>query len=82
MAQAVVSANCGYSDRLRLLQQAVPLLMELRELPAAHAHHLMVEAIRSNVLPRSRLPKVVDVWEERLIGIGLLLLPMCRVLQE
>jgi hypothetical protein len=28
------------------------------------AHHLMVEAIRSNVLPASRLPKVIQAWEE------------------
>ena len=30
----------------------------------AHAHHLMVVAIRQNVLPASRLPKVVEAWEE------------------
>lgn len=28
------------------------------------AHHLMVEAIRANVLPASRLPKVIEAWEE------------------
>ena len=28
------------------------------------AHHLMVEAIRSNVLPASRLPLVIEAWEE------------------
>ncbi len=38
--------------------------MKVRELPAAHAHHLMVEAIRANVLPASRLPKVLESWEE------------------
>ena len=38
--------------------------MKVRELPQAHAHHLMVEAIRSNVLPASRLPKVIEAWEE------------------
>lgn len=37
--------------------------MKVRELPPAHAHHLMVEAIRSNVLPASRLPKVLEAWE-------------------
>lgn len=28
------------------------------------AHPLMVEAIRSNVMPASRLPKVIEAWEE------------------
>jgi hypothetical protein len=35
-----------------------------RDLPPAHAHHLIVEAIRANVLPASRLPKVLGAWEE------------------
>ncbi len=38
--------------------------MKALELPAAHAHHLMVEAIRAQVLPASRLPKVIEAWEE------------------
>jgi len=38
--------------------------MKVRELPPAHAHHLMVEAIRANVLPASRLPKVIEAWDE------------------
>ncbi|OFV84717.1 MAG: hypothetical protein A2W26_13650 [Acidobacteria bacterium RBG_16_64_8] len=38
--------------------------MKVCELPPAHAHHLMVEAIRANVLPASRLPKVLEAWEE------------------
>ena len=38
--------------------------MKVRELPPAHAHHLMVEAIRAGVLPASRLPKVIEAWEE------------------
>lgn len=38
--------------------------MKVRELPPAHAHHLMVEVIRANVLPASRLPKVLEAWEE------------------
>ena len=38
--------------------------MKVRELPPAHAHHLMVEAIRADVLPASRLPKVIEAWEE------------------
>ena len=38
--------------------------MKVRELPPAHAHHLMVEAIRGGVLPASRLPKVLEAWDE------------------
>ncbi len=38
--------------------------MKVRELPPTHAHHLMVEAIRANVLPASRLPKVIEAWDE------------------
>lgn len=38
--------------------------MKGRELIPAQAHHLMVEAIRANVLPASRLPKVIEAWEE------------------
>ena len=38
--------------------------MKIRELPPAHAHHLMVEAVKANVLPASRLPKVIEAWEE------------------
>jgi hypothetical protein len=38
--------------------------MKTRELPPAHAHHLMIEAIRASVLPASRLPKVIEAWEE------------------
>ena len=38
--------------------------MKVRDLPPAHAHHLMVEAIRANVLPASRLPKVIEAWDE------------------
>lgn len=37
--------------------------MRVRELPPAHAHHLMVEAVRRNVLPASRLPKVIESWD-------------------
>ncbi len=28
------------------------------------AHHLMVEAVRKNVLPASRLPKLIEAWEQ------------------
>ena len=38
--------------------------MKVRELPTAHAHHLMVEAVKGNVVPASRLPKVIEAWEE------------------
>ena len=38
--------------------------MKVRELPPAHAHDLMVGAIRANVLQASRLPKVIEAWEE------------------
>jgi hypothetical protein len=37
--------------------------MKVRELPPAHAHHLMVEAIRANVIPASWLPKVIAAWD-------------------
>lgn len=37
--------------------------MKVRELPPAHAHHLMVEAVKASVVPASRLPKVIDAWE-------------------
>ena len=36
---------------------------KVHELQPAHAHHLMIEAIRANVLPASRLPKVLEAWE-------------------
>jgi hypothetical protein len=38
--------------------------MKVRELPPAHAHHLMVEAVKANVLSASRLPKVIEAWDE------------------
>lgn len=38
--------------------------MRVRELPPAHAHHLMVEAIKGNVVPASRLPKVIESWDD------------------
>ena len=38
--------------------------MKVRELPPAHAHHLMVEAVKANVVPASRLPKVIEAWEK------------------
>src|SRR5213593_872045 len=38
--------------------------MKIRELPPAHAHHLMIEAVRANALPASRLAKVIEAWDE------------------
>jgi uncharacterized protein DUF932 len=38
--------------------------MKARELPPTYAHHLMVEAVKGNVVPASRLPKVIEVWDE------------------
>ncbi len=38
--------------------------MKVRELSPAQAHHLMVEAVKAIILPASRLPKVIEAWEE------------------
>lgn len=38
--------------------------MKARELTLEMADHLMVEAVRKNVLPASHLPKVLDAWEK------------------
>jgi hypothetical protein len=38
--------------------------MKLRDLPPATAHHLMVEAVKARILPASRLPKIIEAWEE------------------
>ena len=38
--------------------------MKAEVLGPHRAHHLMVEAIRVSVLPASRLPKVIEAWEE------------------
>ena len=37
--------------------------MKVRELPPAHAHHLMVVAMKAKVVAASRLPKVLEAWE-------------------
>lgn len=37
--------------------------MKVLPMPQERAHHLMVEAVRANVLPASRLPKVIEAWE-------------------
>ena len=36
---------------------------KVRDLQAAHAHHLIVEAVKANVVPASRLPKVIEALE-------------------
>jgi hypothetical protein len=38
--------------------------MKAEVLGPHRAHHLMVEAVRANVLPASRLPKVIEAWEK------------------
>ncbi len=38
--------------------------MKERDLTPETADHLMVEAVRRNVLPASNLPKVIDTWEK------------------
>ncbi len=38
--------------------------MKERELSPETADHLMVEAVRRNVLPASNLPKVIEAWEK------------------
>jgi hypothetical protein len=39
-------------------------LMKAAELDRATAHHLMMMVVRSGALPASRLPKVVEAWDE------------------
>jgi len=38
--------------------------MKVLPVSEERAHHLMVEAVRASVLPASRLPKVIEAWEE------------------
>jgi hypothetical protein len=38
--------------------------MKERDLSPEIADHLMVEAVRRNVLPASNLPKVIEAWEK------------------
>ncbi len=38
--------------------------MKARELSAEAADHLLVEAVRRNVIPASNLPKVIEAWEK------------------
>ena len=51
---------------MRQRNDAEIAVMKVRELPLVLAHHLMVEAIRADVLPASRLPKVIEAWEDPL----------------
>jgi hypothetical protein len=37
--------------------------MRAKVLGLQRAHHLMIEAVRADILPASRLPKVIEVWE-------------------
>jgi hypothetical protein len=48
---------------IRERQDAEIAAWKQRELRPADAHHLMVEAIRARALPASRLPKVLEAWE-------------------
>lgn len=54
----------GQVSSMRERMDAEIAAMKGRALPQAQAHHLMVEAIRARVLPASRLPKVIEAWEE------------------
>jgi len=38
--------------------------MKVLPMPQERAHHVMVEAVKTMVLPASRLPKVIVAWEE------------------
>jgi hypothetical protein len=49
---------------LRERQNAEIAAWRAHDLTPADAHHLMVEAIRAKVLPASRLPKVLEAWEQ------------------
>ena len=49
---------------MREKNDAEIVAMKGRELKPADAHHLMVEAVKANVVPVSRLPKVIEAWEE------------------
>ena len=50
------------SMRERIAQEVAA--MKARELSAPEADHLIVEAIRTHVVPASWLPKVLSAWEE------------------
>jgi hypothetical protein len=49
---------------MRERQDAEIASWKARDLPQTDAHHLMVEAIRARAIPASKLPKVIEAWEE------------------
>jgi hypothetical protein len=38
--------------------------MKVTAISPVHAHHVMVAAIRAGITPASRLPKVIEAWDE------------------
>jgi len=38
--------------------------MKVLPMSQERAHHVMVEAVKANILPASRLPKVIEAWED------------------
>ncbi len=38
--------------------------MKLLPMSPEHAHHVMVTAIRAGISPASRLPKIIEAWDE------------------
>ena len=38
--------------------------MKVLPMPPERAHHVMVAAIRSGITPASRLPKILEAWDE------------------
>jgi hypothetical protein len=55
----MLSQVSSMQDRIR---QEVSAMKGYALVPTS-AHHLIVQAIRANVLPASRLPKVLEAWE-------------------
>lgn len=52
----------GVSSMRERIDQEIEA-MKARSVTRSVAHHLMVESVRANVLPASRLPKVIEAWE-------------------
>lgn len=53
-------------NQVSVMKDAIALeieMMKARELQEAAAHHLMVMAVRRNALPASKLPKVIEAYE-------------------
>jgi len=38
--------------------------MKLLTMPPERAHHLMVAAVRASIAPASRLPKIIEAWDQ------------------